>query len=154
MRPWSAPRWSCCPGRTGSEARAVAAWATAGALGAAIGPALGGALTEAISWQAIFIAQTPAALLAIPVLRGPSPRPEEAIPAGRPRIGPNVALGLISAALTAALFLLVLMLIEGWRMTPLQAAATVSIMPLFAFAAGRSRGSPARSPSARPPARC
>ena len=125
------------PRTTGSEAKAVAAWATAGALGAAIGPALGGALTEAISWQAIFLAQTPAALLAIPVLRGPSPTPAEAIPVGRPRIGPNVALGLISAALTAALFLLVLMLIEGWRMTPLQAAATVSVMPLFAFASGR-----------------
>ena len=41
---------------------------------------LGGALTEAISWQAIFIAQTPAALLAIPVLRGPSPTPSRAIP--------------------------------------------------------------------------
>ena len=68
------------PRTTGSEARAVAAWATAGALGAAIGPALGGALTEAISWQAIFIAQTPAALLAIPVLRGPSPTPAEAHP--------------------------------------------------------------------------
>ena len=41
-------------------------------------------------------------------------------------------------------------------MSPLQAAATVSIMPLFAFAAGRfSHGvSPARSPSGRPPARC
>ncbi len=78
------------PRTTGSEARAVAAWATAGALGAAIGPALGGALTEAISWQAIFIAQTPAALLAIPVLRGPSPTAGgRRSPPGGPASGPT-----------------------------------------------------------------
>ena len=39
-------------------------------------------------------------------------------PAGRPHVAANVALGLISAALTAALFLVVLLLIEGWRLTP------------------------------------
>jgi MFS family permease len=125
------------PRTTGSERRAVAAWATAGALGAAIGPAAGGALTEAISWQAIFIAQAPVILMAIPVLRGPAPVQGESTPSGRPRLGPNIALGLVSAALTAALFLLVLLLIEGWRLTPIQAAATVSVMPIFAFAAGR-----------------
>ena len=73
------------PRTTGSEARAVAAWATAGALGAAIGPALGGALTEAISWQAIFIAQTPAGPArdpgaARPVADGRSRRPRRAAP--------------------------------------------------------------------------
>ena len=50
------------PRTTGSEARAVAAWATAGALGRRDRPGRSAALlTEAISWQAIFIAQTPAA---------------------------------------------------------------------------------------------
>ena len=90
VRPWSAPRWSSCRGPRAPRRRAVAAWATAGALGAAIGPALGGALTEAISWQAIFIAQTPAALLAIPVLRGPSPTPDAGDrPPGGPASGPT-----------------------------------------------------------------
>jgi MFS family permease len=127
------------PRTTGSEARAVAAWASAGALGAAIGPAAGGLLTEAISWQAIFIAQTPTILLAVLVMRGPAPTPAQArvSASGRPRLGPNIALGLVSAALTAALFLLVLLLIEGWRMSPIQAAATVTVMPVFAFAAAK-----------------
>ena len=42
-----------------------------------------------------------------------------------------------SAALTAALFLLVLLLVEGWRIEPLEAAVIVSAMPVAAFAAPR-----------------
>ena len=37
---------------------------------------------------------------------------------GRPHILANVALAMVSAAIAAALFLLVLLLIEGWRLTP------------------------------------
>jgi MFS family permease len=48
----------------------------------------------------------------------------------------NLALALLSAALTAALFLLVLMLVEGWRRSPALAAVTVSVIPLAALAAG------------------
>ena len=40
-------------------------WAAAGIAGAAIGPALGGALTELFSWQAIFAAQVPLALVVV-----------------------------------------------------------------------------------------
>ncbi len=116
------------------------AWAAAGIAGAAIGPALGGALTELFSWQAIFAAQVPLALVAVlrPLARGmaapasaPSPRPTTAVGPGA--AAPTVALALVSAALTAALFLLVILLTEGLRNSPLRAAAIVSIMPLAAL---------------------
>ncbi|MEY2516824.1 MAG: hypothetical protein QOJ89_4182, partial [bacterium] len=48
-----------------------------------------------------------------------------------------VALALVSAALAAALFLLVIMLIEGWRLSPGEAALVVTAMPLAALVAGR-----------------
>jgi hypothetical protein len=49
----------------------------------------------------------------------------------------NIALAMISAAIAAALFLLVLLLIEGWRLTPIGAAIVVSVMPLAAFLGSR-----------------
>jgi hypothetical protein len=52
-------------------------------------------------------------------------------------VAPLVALALVSAALAAALFLLVVMLIEGWRYSPGEAALVVTAMPLAALAAGR-----------------
>jgi len=48
-----------------------------------------------------------------------------------------LALTLVSAALAAALFLLVVMLIEGWRRSPGEAALIVTAMPLAALVAGR-----------------
>ena len=48
---------------------------------------------------------------------------------------PNLTLALLSAALTAALFLLVLLLVEGWRHSPATAALTVSVVPVAALAA-------------------
>lgn len=54
---------------------------------------------------------------------------------GRPALGPLLALALLSAALTAALFLLVVMLIEGWRYGPAGAALAVSVMPVAALLA-------------------
>jgi MFS family permease len=55
----------------------------------------------------------------------------------RPPITALVALALVSAALAAALFLLVVMLIEGWRLSPGVAALVVTAMPLAALVAGR-----------------
>jgi hypothetical protein len=49
----------------------------------------------------------------------------------------NIALAMISAAIAAALFLLVLLLIEGWRLTPIGAAIVVSVMPLAALLGSR-----------------
>lgn len=122
------------------ERRGVAAWVTAGVVGTAAGPVAGGLLTEAISWQAIFIAQVPFAALAVPAALAVRTRhqgqavPEPAV-SHRPVIGHNVTLALLSAALTAALFLLVLLLVEGWRHSPATAALTVSVIPVAALAA-------------------
>ena len=130
------------PYAVGSERRAATVWATAGAIGAALGPAAGGLLTELVSWQSIFLVQVPMAIaVAIPVLavaRRESTdalRRDELREMGRPHLAANLALGLVSAALAAALFLIVLLLIEGWRQSPIVAALAVSVMPLAALGA-------------------
>ena len=130
--------------------RALALWVAAGAAGAALGPAVGGALTETISWQAVFAVQAPLALLPLPFLLGlQGPPVARSAQAARPRLGPNIALALLSAGLAAALFLVVLLLIEGWRLSPLAAAAVVSTLPLAAIAtaplANRVRSARARA---------
>ena len=116
----------------GNDERAVRTWASAGVLGAALGPALGGILTETLGWESIFLAQAPLALvtlLAVPRLRV---RPL-VVPAGRPNVPANLALLLVSGALTAALFLLVLLLVDGWRIEPAVAGLIVTVMPVAAI---------------------
>ncbi len=124
------------PTATGSERRAIAVWSAAGVIGAAAGPAIGGILTDTISWKAIFAVQVPLALIAL-VLIPRSGERQPVAPADRPDVPANVALGLVSASLTAALFLIVLLLINGWGNSPLQAAAVVTVMPLAALAVYR-----------------
>jgi MFS family permease len=126
---------------TGAERDGVRRWAVAGVAGAALGPVVGGVLTSAFSWRAIFVAQIPVVLLALPAaiaLRGRVvPRQAELNTApDRPHVLANLALALLSAALTAALFLLVLLLVDGWRESPAVAAAAVTAVPLAALAAG------------------
>jgi MFS family permease len=127
------------PATVGSERRATAVWASAGATGAALGPALGGLLTELVSWQSIFLLQVPVALgAAVPILAVAKHEAATGIiepelrRTGRPHLWANLALGMVSASIAAALFLLVLLLIEGWRMSPIGAAIVVSVMPLAA----------------------
>jgi len=108
-------------------------WGAAGTVGIAVGPALGGLLTDLLSWQAIFAVQIPL-LLTLPLALGrarPSPEPGAA---GSLDIRPEIGLALLSAGLTGALFLLVILLTEGWGISPLEAAATVSTIPLAALA--------------------
>lgn len=130
------------PSVVGSERRAATVWAAAGAFGAALGPGIGGLLTELISWQSIFFVQVPIAVVCGAALLGPArlERSREQLaaelePAGRPHLAANAALALVSAALAAALFLIVLLLIEGWRLSPIGAAAAVTVMPVCALAA-------------------
>lgn len=125
----------------GSDKKAVATWVGAGAVGAAIGPGLGGLLTELVSWQSIFLIQVPIAILAGVLLRDVivEETREWKIPSipkitsDRPHLPANIALGLVSAAIAAALFLIVLMLIEGWLLTPIAAAAVVTVLPIAAL---------------------
>jgi predicted MFS family arabinose efflux permease len=112
----------------GSHARAATAWGGAGLVGLAVGPAAGGLLTQLISWQAIFALQVPVVLLAVVAAQPVAGAAERGAP-GRLRVGPELALGLVSAGLTGALFLLVIMLTEGWGHSPLEAALIVSVMP-------------------------
>jgi len=132
------------PASVGSERRAVAIWATAGATGAALGPAAGGLLTELVSWQSIFLIQAPVAIAAgIPLLAVARHEASTSIIStelrrtGRPHLLANAALALVSSAIAAALFLLVLLLIEGWRLSPIGAAIVVSAMPLAALLGSR-----------------
>jgi MFS family permease len=117
------------------ERRGVAAWVTAGVVGTAAGPFAGGLLTQAFSWQAIFIVQVPFAALAVPAALAVRAAPVVAPDRHRPAVRPNLTLALLSAALTAALFLLVLLLVEGWQRSPGTAALTVSVVPVAALAA-------------------
>ncbi len=129
----------------GDERRGRALWLGAAVLAAAVGPALGGALTELFSWRSIFLVQAPVAAAAAaaclaavrePDAPGPElPRDGEPFP-----ILPGLALALVSAALSAVLFLLVLLLVAGWAVPPLEAAAAVTVIPLSAFAGSRLGG--------------
>jgi len=133
------------PATVGSEKRAATIWASAGATGAALGPAVGGLLTELVSWQSIFLIQVPISLAAaVPILAVAKHEMATRVivegelrPAGRPHLAANIALAMVSAAIAAALFLLVLLLIEGWRLTPIGAAIVVSVMPLAALLGSR-----------------
>ena len=124
---------------TRADARAARIWAVAGILGAACGPAAGGILTQLLGWESIFVVQAPAmlvTLLAVVGLRAvPALQPLE-----RPHLGANAALMLVSGALVAALFLLVILLINGWRLEPLAAGLVVTVMPIAAIVAARFAG--------------
>jgi MFS family permease len=115
-----------------SPQRGAALWAGAGVLGAALGPALGGALTDVFSWRAIFFAQIPLAALALAATLYRAAPCAELVPLDRlprrRRPGASLALGLASAALVGLLFLAVLQLIDVWRLSPLAAAAVVSVI--------------------------
>ena len=126
---------------TGSERAGASRWAAAGVAGAALGPVAGGLLTSAFSWRSIFVVQIPVLLVAVSaaiVLRGRVVRRGADLDTSpdRPHVLANLALALLSAALTAALFLLVLLLVEGWRRSPAVAAVAVTAVPVAALASG------------------
>jgi MFS family permease len=114
-------------------------WSLAAAVGAALGPAAGGLLTEAFDWRAIFAFQAPVALAAL-VGGWRAPAPEAATNARGPGdLRANSALGLLSGALVGALFLVVILVIEVWGLSPISAALLVSILPAATLATGRMR---------------
>jgi predicted MFS family arabinose efflux permease len=130
----------------GGAGRGRKLWLGAAVFATALGPVAGGALTQAFSWRAIFVFQVPIAVVgAIAVLLGPAqapapPAPER--PAEPFALRPALALALVSASLSAVLFLLVLLLVAGWNVSPLAAAGTVTVIPLAAVVGARIRGDP------------
>jgi MFS family permease len=127
----------------GGAGRGRRLWVGAAVFATAVGPALGGALTQAFDWRAIFVFQVPvAAAGAVAVLVGPA-QPQATLAPERPErfaLRPALALALVSAALSAVLFLLVLLLVAGWNESPLAAAAAVTVIPLAAVAGSRIPG--------------
>jgi len=121
---------------TGSRPRAARVWVAAGILGAAFGPGAGGILTELLGWRSIFFVQVPLALVSLAALRGVAAHRPRAS-AGRPHLSAAAALLLLSGGLVAALFLLVLVLVSGWGMSPATAGLVVTVLPVAAIAAAR-----------------
>ncbi|HEX7289978.1 MAG TPA: MFS transporter, partial [Conexibacter sp.] len=141
-------------------------WLGAAVMASAVGPALGGALTQAFDWRAIFVAQVPVALGGavaaglVPWRAGPVAGEDDSAGGAAEIVSPattgfaggaaarsasvpdSVALALVSGALTAVLFGLVLLLIAGWAVEPLAAAATVTVLPLAALLGARVGGDP------------
>jgi Major Facilitator Superfamily len=127
----------------GGAGRGRRLWLGAAVFATALGPAVGGALTEAFSWRAIFVFQVPvAAAGALAVLFGPSHAPAAPAPERPERFAlrPALALALVSAALAAVLFLLVLLLVAGWNVSPLSAAVAVTVIPVAAVGGARIPG--------------
>ncbi|HYI19630.1 MAG TPA: MFS transporter, partial [Solirubrobacteraceae bacterium] len=140
-------------------------WVAAAVFGTAAGPALGGALTELFEWRAIFVFGAPVAgLAAVAVLLSPRAaiagappsatadrrfsQPEAEKSDNGSLAGAWIALAAVSAALTGVLFMLVLLLVSGWSLEPLAAAAAVSVLPVAALAGARIRGAAATRASA------
>jgi MFS family permease len=125
-------------------------WVAASVFGIAVGPAIGGALTQAFDWRAIFYAQAPIVLpglvVALLAARGERVVPDDGRdpdrPTGRLPFREAAALALLSASLTAVIFLVVLLLVSGWSIEPLAAALAVSVLPVAALLSSRLPGSP------------
>src|SRR5262245_20403131 len=127
----------------GPPRRSARLWALVGVLSLAIGPVLGGALTQAFSWRAIFVAQAPLPVVAAVLYRTWYRPPAPAEPEPRRAARPLVVLGVVSGALTALLFGVVLLLVVGWAIRPLAAAFAVSIIPVAALGGALVRGNAA-----------
>lgn len=124
----------------GRDAAGLRWWVAAAVFAAAIGPALGGALTEAFDWRAIFIVQAPIAAAAVVAALTMAREIEPREPSGQVAWRAAAGLMLLSAALTAVIFLLVLLLIAGFATSPLTAAGLVTITPIAALLGARLPG--------------
>lgn len=118
-----------------SEEQAAHSWARAGIFGAALGPAAGGVLTQFLGWESIFLVQAPLAVAPLAALRGLRSARQAPAVAGRPHVPANLALLFGSAALSAALFLLVILLVNGWNLNPAAAGIVATVMPAAAIVA-------------------
>ena len=124
-----------------ADAPAARIWALAGVLGASIGPAAGGILTQALGWESIFVRPGAGDPRRADSCSSACGRVQSQSRSDARNFAANAALLLVSGALVAALFLLVILLINGWRIEPLAAGLIVTVMPLSAIAAARFLGS-------------
>lgn len=109
------------------------AWPWVSVFPLAVGPALGGALTQALDWRAIFALQIPLAASLI-VAHARFPRVAAPLMNVEPAdVRRPLALGLVSAASTGVLFLLVLELVAGWGIEPFAAAVTLLALAVAAL---------------------
>ena len=133
------PRWLCACGSVLFAAASLACAFSADFLliVTTLGPAVGGIVTQVAGWEAIFLAQAPVAVLPLFALWRLEVRAVDVPKPGRPHVGANLALLLGSAALSAALFLLVILLVNGWALDPAIAGLVVTVMPVAAVAVGR-----------------
>ena len=120
------------------------AWSAAAAIGIAVGPAAGGILTQVFDWRAIFLAQAPVAALGVILVLVVRPRPvaslRDEVDSGGTPLDPvtaNAGLALLSAGLICALFLVVIMLINVWQLSPIAAATVISAIPVATAIAER-----------------
>jgi MFS family permease len=120
-------------------------WSAAAAIGMAVGPALGGVLTQVFDWRAIFLAQAPVAALAVVLVLIEHVRAGEDVEADVDRrqslldpLSANIGLLALSAGLITALFLVVIVLIDVWVLSPVAAAAVVSTLPIMTAIAERA----------------
>jgi MFS family permease len=120
-----------------SDEEAVRVWVKAGVIGAALGPAVGGIVTQVLGWEWIFALQVPLALVPLLTVRRMSGGRAVAEGFERPDVPINVSLILLSGALAAALFLVVLLLVNGWRLEPAVAGLVVTVMPVSAAVSAR-----------------
>jgi MFS family permease len=120
-------------------------WSAAAAIGMAVGPAIGGILTQIFDWRSIFLFQAPVAALAIVLVLAVhvgSGDEVEGEPDHHPSVldplTANAGLVLLSAGLICALFLVVLLLIDVWQLTPIAAAGVVTTIPVTTAIAERA----------------
>ncbi len=114
------------------------AWTATAIFGFAAGPALGGALTQAFDWRAIFLVQVPLAAAAALAVAAWTRRPRGVRPRRRAQGGGQTPFAVGGGAVgprsgwrwrcsrrrsSGVLFLLVLLLVTGWSVSPLAAAA-------------------------------
>ena len=124
-------------GATGGDAPAARVWALSGILGAAFGPAAGGILTQLLGWESVFLVQAPPSWS--PCSRCAAPeRSGSRSPRGGRTSPPTSRCCSSPVRSSRATFLLVLLLINGWRLDPLAAGLVVTVMPLAAIVAART----------------
>ena len=124
--------------RFGNADAATTAWIRAGIAGATLGPAVGGLLTQLLGWESIFFVQVPVSLLALASVKKITPMAAtQTDTRARPAGWANIAVALVAGALTAALFLLVILLINGWRLPAAGAGAVLTVMPISAILVAR-----------------